>query len=913
MAVESGRPDPEALLTEAQREERQRRSGKLKIFLGYAAGVGKTYSMLEAAQQRRAEGVDVVGGLVETHGRPETEVLLTGLAVIPRRRVSYRGFTLEEMDLDAVLARRPELALVDELAHTNAPGSRHTRRYQDVEEFLASGIDVYTTLNVQHIESLNDVVAQITGVIVRETVPDKVLEEADEIILIDLPPDELIQRLHEGKVYVPEQAAQAVRKFFRPGNLTALRELALRHLAQRVDQQMRTYMGAHAIPGPWPAGERVLVCLSPDPRAEQLVRAGRRLAASLDAEWLAVYVETPEHSRLPASTREQIARALRLAEELGAEAVTLTGISPPQEVVRFARARNVTKILAGASRRSKWERLLRGSLVDWIIRHSENMDVYVISTPVGPARPGAALRSRPPTAVWPYVLSAAIVAAVTLVGQLFHRRLQPTNFTMLYLLAVVLVALEWGRGPAILAAVLGVAAFDFFFVPPRFTMTVADTEYLLTFAGLLAVGVVISTLATRVQGQARAAREREASTAALYALSRDLATAHGMEDILSAVVRHVASVFGRRVAVFMPAEGRVQIAVQSGDFPLDENERAVATWVFEHGEPAGRGTDTLPAAKGRYLPLKTAQGIKGVLGAQPPAPTDQMLSPERRGLLEGFAGQAALAIERAQLAAEARRVQVLQETERLQTALLNAIAHDLRTPLASIIGALSSLGADGTVAEESARRELLDTAREGAERLNRLVGDLLDMSRLEGGALHLRKEPADVQDLIGAALTQLGESARDRSIEVDAPAGLPFVPLDFGLITRVLVNLLDNAVKFSPPGSPITVRARVDEQSLRVEVADRGPGVPAPDAPRMFDRFRWARRSPNGAVGLGLAICKGFVEAHGGEIKAENRPGGGLRISFTIPRDRDTAEGEPSGLDERTGSVYTGPPDLDRR
>ncbi len=512
-----------------------------------------------------------------------------------------------------------------------------------------------------------------------------------------------------------------------------------------------------------------------------------------------------------------------------------------------------------------------------------------------------------PANLWLYLASTGIVALVTAFGFLVHGRLEPTNLTMLFLLAVVIVALEWGRGPAILAAALSVASFDFFFVPPRFTMAVSDTQYLLTFAGLLVVGLVISALASRVRGQVRAAHEREASTAALYALSRDLAAASGVPGILEAVARHVASVFGRHVAVFLPAGGRLEVALKSGDFVLNENERAVATWVFEHGEPAGRGTDTLPGASARYMPLKTAQGTRGVLGVRPPDPGDPVLGPEQRHLLEAFASQAALAIERGQLAAEARHVQVLQETERLQTALLNSISHDLRTPLASITGALSSLADDGAGMDEPTRQELLDTAKEGAVRLNRLVGDLLDMTRLEGGALRLRKEPSDVQDLIGAAVRQFGENVGGRPIHVDVAPGLPFVPLDFVLISRVLVNLLDNAVKYSPPGSPIMVHARATGANLEIEVADRGRGIPASDVARLFDRFHRGRRSADGGVGLGLAICKGFVEAHGGQIKAESRPGGGLSISFAIPLDdAGSAERGPDIADERAESSHPG-------
>ncbi len=809
--------------------------------------------MLEAAHQRRGEGVDVVAALVETHGRKETEALLAGLTVIPRRRVEYRGAILEELDLDAVLARHPQLALVDELAHTNAPGSRHTRRYQDIEELLAAGIDVYSTLNIQHIESLNDIVAQITGIVVRETVPDHVLEEADEVVLIDLPPDDLIQRLHEGKVYVPEQAEHAVRKFFRPGNLGALREITLRHVARRVDRDLRTYMGAHGIPGPWPAGERVLVCIGPGPLAEKIVRAGRRLAASLDAEWIAVVVKTAEYDRLHETERDRIARALRLAEALGARVEILTGISPPQEIVRYARTHNITKIVAGVSLRPRWERFVRGSLVDWILRHSENIDVYAISTRVGRASPTASSTPRPQANLWPYILATSVVAVVTLVGQVIQGRLEPTNVTMMYLLAVVIVALEWGRGPAILAAALGVAAFDFFFVPPRFTLSVDDPQYLLTFAGLLIVGLVISTLTSRVREQLRAAREREAATASLYALSRDLAGASDARQILDAVARHVASVFSRDVAIFVPEDSKLEVALQTGDFPLSANERAVATWVFEHGEPAGRGTDTLPAAAARYMPLKTAQGIRGVLGVRPKASGDPALTPEQRRLLDAFASQAALALERSLLATEAHRVRVLQETERLQAALLNSVSHDLRTPLASITGALSSLAEHNAKLDEPTRRELLDTAKESAERLNLLLGDLLDMTRVESGALRLRKEPTDIQNLIGAALTQLGETLGNRPVKVESPSDLPLVSLDFVLINRVLANLVENAVKYSPPDSPISIRADVVGRNLKIEVADRGFGIPESDVATMFTKFSRGRRVADGGIGLGAA------------------------------------------------------------
>ncbi|OLC29833.1 MAG: hypothetical protein AUH31_05850 [Armatimonadetes bacterium 13_1_40CM_64_14] len=900
MAKELERPNPDALLTQAKQEES--RVGKLKIFLGYAAGVGKTYAMLEAACQRQAEGINVVAALVETHHRKETEALLEGLPAIPRRKFEHRGVVLEELDLDAVLARRPQLALVDELAHTNAPGSRHARRYQDIEELLAAGIDVYTTLNIQSVESLSDVVSQITGVVIRETVPDQVLERADEVILIDFPPDELIKRLHEGKVYVPEQAGTAVQKFFRPGNLTALRELALRHLARKVDRQMRTYMGAHGIPGPWPAGECVLVCLGPGPIAERLVRVGRRLADTLDAEWIVVFVETPEYRRLPDAEKDRIARAQRLAEELGARTETITGISPPQEIVRYALTHNVTKVVAGVSRRPFLERLIRGSLVDWIVRHTENIDVYVISSPSGRGATPTTVRPRRPAALWPYAYALAIAAAVGLSGSVFPSRLEPVNLTTLNLLVVVIVAYYWGRGPAILAAWLGAATF-YLAVAPRLTMRgVVSPQFLLTLTGLLVVGLVIGTLTSRIREQAQAARAREASTAALYALSRDLAAAENMEEILNAVTRHISSVFSRQVAIFLPAEGKLDMAVQSGDFPFTDNERAVASWVFAHGEPAGRGTETLPAATARYLPLKTAQGIRGVLGVLPAAEALPALGPEQRHLMEAFASQAAVAIERAQLAAEARRTHVLQETERLQSALLNSISHDLRTPLAAVTGALSTLVENGNVLDEATRRELVETARDAAQRLNRLVGDLLDMTRLQGGALRLRRAPADIQDLIGTSLSQLGDTVTGRKIEVDVAPNIPLVSVDFALITRVLANIVENAIKYSPPETPITIQARAVGRNLEIMVADRGPGVPESDLVQMSGKLQRGRPGANNGTGLGLAICRGFVEAHGGHITVENRPGGGLNVFFTLPLDGGPPEEAAHIPDERAKS-----------
>jgi two-component system sensor histidine kinase KdpD len=889
MRQEPERPNPDRLLVHAQAEEQQQARGKLKIFLGYVAGVGKTYAMLGAAHQRQVEGIDVVVGYVETHSRAETEELVQGLEVIRRRQVEYRGVILPEMDVDAVLARRPQLALVDELAHTNAPGSRHPKRYQDVEELLVAGIDVYTTLNIQHLESLNDVVAQITGITVRETVPDRLLDTANELELIDLPPAELLQRLKEGKVYVPDQAAQAIQKFFRPGNLAALREMTMRRAAERVDEQMRAYMETRAIPGPWPASDRLLVCISPSPLSERLVRTARRLAEPLNAEWFAIYVETPAHAQLKEADRDRVARTLRLAEELGAKSLTLPGRSIAETIIDYARRHNITKIIAGKPVRSHWFDFLHNSLVDQIIDLSSNIDVYVISSAAEPTQSVVIPATLQPHRPWNrYLQSLGLVVIATLLSELVGPFIAPTNMVMLYLLAVVIAALRLGRGPAIAASVLGVLAFDVFFVPPRLTFAVSDYQYVITFAGLLIVGLVISTLASQTREQAEAARRRETQTATLYALSRDLAVAVGLEAIMQAVITHIGQTFDREVAVFLPEGERLVARAASPGFTLDEDKYAVATWTFQHGQSAGRGTDTLSAANARYLPLKTARGVVGVVAVKLPR-SGLHSTPEQRRIMEAFASQTALAIERAHLAETARQAQLLQETEKLQTALFNSISHDLRTPLASITGSLSSVLEDSL--DSATQRELLKTAHEEARRLNRLVGHLLDMSRLEAGALKVSWQPCDVQDVIGAALQQLNGLLANRPIEINVPADLPLVPLDFVLVVQALVNVLENAAKYSPPTSPIDIRAQVVNEELEIQITDRGQGIPPGDLTRVFTKFYRVQHATQAAdrsgfppgTGLGLSISGGIIEAHGGRIWAQNRLSGGTTVSLTLP------------------------------
>ncbi|GLI39785.1 sensor histidine kinase KdpD [Geobacter hydrogenophilus] len=878
------RPSPEAFLRLAQEEAAQAERGRLKIFLGYAAGVGKTYAMLEDGRQRKGEGRDVVAAYVESHGRTETDALLEGMEIIPPARIEYQGVTLREVDVDAVLARRPRIALVDELAHTNAPGSRHEKRWQDVEELLAAGIDVYTTVNVQHFESLNDVVVQITGIAVRETVPDSLLDQAAEIRLVDIPPEDLLQRLREGKVYVPEQAAFAAEKFFRPGNLIALRELSLRRAASRVDEEMRAYMESRAIPGPWPAAERLLVSVSGSPYSERLIRTTRRLADELKAPWFTVYVETPGDGRHEQENRERVWKDLRLAESLGAQVATVSATSVAAAVIDYARRHNITQIVVGKPAKSRWREFLRLPLVDQIIRLSGAIDVHVVSFEPAEAQKGPAIpRQRRPFSLTGYMASLALVATATFACLLVRPFLAPTNMVMVYLLAVVLAALRLGLKPAILTAFLGVLAFDFFFVPPRLTFAVVDTQYLITFAALFTVGVVISSLVSKVRERAEAVREREVQTASLYYLSRDLAAVADIETLVQVVVRNIGESLAAGSTVLLPKGDRLEVAAASKGLKPDVKEMAVADWAFRNRQPAGQGTETLISAGLLYLPLQTSGNILGVLGVRLKNVADYRSTQIRR-LLDAFVTQTAMALERVQLSRQAEQAQILQARETLERALLNSISHDLRTPLVSITGALDTLREKVHTLANEARMELLDTAREEAERLNRFVGNLLDMTRLEAGAIKLKRELCDIQDLVGCALAALERRIGGRRVDVLLPTDLPMVRMDMVMMTQVLVNLLDNALKYSPPESGIEISARVDDGRLGMEVADHGPGIPEQDLKRVFDKF-YRIPVPEGSrgTGLGLSICKGFVEAHGGAIRAENRARGGLRVIVTLP------------------------------
>ena len=885
--MDQPRPDPDELLARVQAETAKTEQGKLKVFFGGAAGVGKTYGMLEAAHDRQTAGVDVVVGWIDTHSRAETEALLAGLEVLPRRAVDYRGATLWEFDLDAALRRRPTLLLIDELAHTNAPDCRHAKRWQDVEEVLQAGIDVYTTVNIQHLESLNDVVAQITGVVVQETIPDSTLEQADDVELIDLPPDELLHRLREGKVYISHQAERAIQNFFRKGNLIALRELALRRTADRVDAQMQDYRRDHAIGPTWPTVERVLVCVSPSPFAPHLVRAARRMVAGLRAEWMVVYVETPRHAQLKATARERVVETLRLAEQLGAETVTLSGARVSEEILAYARHRNVTKIVVGKPTHPHWRDVVFGSMLDDLIRQSGDIDIYVItgeeSEPQAPARRFPA-RTSPWSA---YVYSAAVVLACTGLAQFVHPRFAEANLVMIYLLGVVVVATRFGRGPAVMASILSVAAFDFFFVPPFYTFAVAHVQYLITFAIMLTVALITSTLTVRLRLQAHNARDRERRTATINALTRDLANLAAVPALLEAAVHHISAVFGTQVAALMPtSEQRLVIqAAAPNPIDLDNSEMGVAQWVYEHGAMAGAGATTLPGAEALYLPLAGARRTVGVLSIYP-LDAGRLWTPEQLHFLETLAGQTAIAVERTLLAAETERAQVQIKTEQLRNTLLSSVSHDLRTPLAAITGAASSLLDNSLDDAPNTRRELLQTIYEEGDRLNRLVGNLLQMTRLESGNLVVHKEWQPIEEVIGSALARLEPQLAEHIVTTHLPPELLMLPFDSVLIEQTLVNLLENAAKYTPPHTEIEICVEVNDDVATLSVNDQGPGLPPGDEPRVFEKFyRGDQAGRPSGVGLGLAICRAIVEAHGGRIWAENRSGGGARFAFTLPLD----------------------------
>jgi two-component system sensor histidine kinase KdpD len=886
------RPNPDELLARVQAEEAKRRRGRLKIFFGAAPGVGKTYAMLEAARKVAKEGRDVVIGYVEPHARPETQALVLGLDVLPRRAVNYRGRQLLDFNLEAALARKPQLLIVDELAHTNAAGEDevllHSKRWQDVESLLAAGIDVYTTVNVQHLESLNDVVAKITGVVVRETVPDAVFEQADEVELVDLAPDDLIERLHEGNVYVPDQAARAVQNFFGKGNLIALRELALRKMAERVESQMTAWRSDQAIQATWPAAERLLVCVSPGPTSASLVRATRRMAASLRAAWLAVHVEGPADTRLKPADRERLAETLHLARSLGGEVVTLGGSDVAGEIVAYARQRNVTKIIVGKTLQPRWRELSRGSFVYELARRSGDIDIYVIS---GEAK-GSARRTetdRAPLSLTGYGVALAAVLVCTFICWLLFGWVSEVTLAMIYLAGVVVVATRYGRGPSICASLLAVLAFDVFFVEPRGTLAVSDTQYLFTFAVMLATGLLISTLTSRLAFQAELARRREQQAGVLNELARSLVQIEEFSDLkqitdeLRRVLRGDVFILPVRepTAAGQPAALAAPIVASA---ELSANEEGVANWVVKHALAAGLGTETLPSVPSLFVPLATSAGITGVLGVRPEDGVKRLM-PDHQRLIETVAGQLALAVERIRTAEAAKRSQLQFERERLRSALLSAVSHDLRTPLAAISGAGSSLAEASHAMPAETRRELAESIVAESQRLNRLVGNLLDMTRLEAGSMQIERDWYPLEDLVGGVLHRLRGLLADRRVVVEVTSSMPLVYVDELLMHQVFSNLLENAIRYTAPDAEIRIAASGMNERVWLEVADNGPGLPAGAEERVFEKFyRGPNQPARTGTGLGLAICRGIVELHGGTITARNRPSGGVVFRIELPQ-----------------------------
>jgi two-component system, OmpR family, sensor histidine kinase KdpD len=871
------RPSPEALLEAAKREES--RSGKLRIFVGAAPGVGKTYAMLETARARRKDGYDVVVGVVETHGRKETEALLEGVEVVPRRRIEYRGQWLEEMDLDAIIARRPQIVLVDELAHTNAPGSRHPKRCMDVEELLNRGINVYSTVNIQHIESLNDVVAQITGVRVRETVPDRVFDRADSVELIDLTPDDLIQRLKEGKVYVPKQAERALEHFFSPANLTALRELALRRTAERVDEQLLSHMQEHAIQGPWAAGERILVCVSEDVRAAGLARYAKRLADRLHAPWTALSIETQRSLQFTEEERDRLADTLRLAEALGGEAITIpSGGRIADDVINFAHAHNVTQIIIGKSTRSRWFEILHGSVVHELVRSAGSISVHVIAGEhaSGELLPKKTLQTAEeikPFEVIPYLVATLAVALALGINELIKPIVGVENVDLVFMTAIVAIAVRYGLLPSLFASVIASLCYNFFFLPPIYTFTLADPTSVAAFLIFIVMAVLVSNVAARVRTQAMAAIDRARTTEALYAFSRKLAGVGTLDDVLWATAYQAALMLKVRVVLLLPENG--SIAVRTGYPPedtLDDADLAAARWAWEHNRSAGRGSDTLPGAKRLFLPMRTGRGAIGIVGIDSDKP-GPLLTPDQRRQLDALIDQGALAIERVFLVEDVDRAKRGMEADRLRSALLTSISHDLKTPLAAILGAAGTMRQLSGSLDDAAKAELLATIIDESERLNRFIANLLDITRLESGAIVPQTTLQDLGELVGTALARAAKILAHHEVDVQLAADLPLLELDPVLFEQVLFNLLDNASKYAPAETTIQIRSWREPQSVVLQVLDEGVGILAEDFERIFDKFYRAQKRDQvrAGTGLGLAISRGFVEALKGTITAANR------------------------------------------
>jgi two-component system sensor histidine kinase KdpD len=876
---ETRRPDPDELLRAIRREEEGRNAGKLRVFFGMCAGVGKTYEMLRTAREERRKGVDLVVGYVETHGRLETESLLQGLEIIPRRMLDYRGTTLEEMDLDVILERKPALVLVDELAHTNAPGSRHPKRYQDVIELLENGISVYTTLNVQHLESRAETVAQITGAIVRETVPDSVFSVAHEVELIDVTPDELLERLAQGKVYLPESSQRAREHFFRKGNLTALREMALRLTAERVDHQLREYMRGEQIVGPWKSGQRLVVALSPSPHSKSVIRWARRTAYTLNATWIAVYVELPRP--LTPETRKQLEENIRLARELGAEVVTTADVRVDCGLLRVARQEHATHILVGksAERAPFW----RKSLFDHLLEESSNLDIYVVSGE----------SEQPPASVWKlprrtsswaqYAAGAGLVSLVASACFPLREFLGYQTVSLVLLLTVTLLALRLGPGPILLAATLSALIWNYFFIPPLFTWRVHLPEDMLMLGAYFIIALVTGVLSARTRINDLALRQREERASALFAITRDLSRADTVDGVVAAAVANVRRFFGADVAVILSAtDGDLtNTAHHASTYPVDEKEFSVASWAYWNERKAGRFTDTLPGAQGLYFPLSGPRYSLGVVGVK--LADRSQLSLEQETLLQNFMDQIASALERESLSDLSARAMVVAESERLYKTLFDSVSHEIRTPLAAIAGSAEELMNESAPEFPGVRRQLIADIQTATERLNRLVENLLDMTRLESGLIKPRLDWCDIRDVLNAVVMKAAGGSPHRQVSVTVDADVPLMKLDYGLIEQAVANIVHNALVYSPPATPVTIHAVVEGSDCSVTIADRGPGIPPGKEEEIFGKFYRVPGTRAGGMGLGLSIVRGFLAAHRGTVTARNRAEGGAEFVLRIP------------------------------
>jgi len=885
--MDERRPDPDRLLAQVREQERRASRGRLRIYFGASAGVGKTYAMLSAARALHAAGERLLVGVAETHGRRETESLLDGLPRLPLREVPYRGKRLPEFDIDAALGAGAGLVLVDELAHANVPGSRHRKRWQDVDELLGAGIDVYTTVNVQHLESLNDVVSGITGIRVNETVPDSVFDGADEVVLVDVPADELLERLKTGRVYHGPQAERAAGNFFRKGNLIALRELALRRTADRIEGDVRAWRIEQSIGAVWKTGAALLACVGPGPEAEQVVRSAARQAGQLGARWHAVYVETPRLARLPAARRAQVLDVLRLAEKLGAATAVLSGADAAAELARYAGSRNLSTVVLGRPARLRpWQSGLAWRLA----RLAPGADLLETARPALPPRPAAApaseQRRRAKPRIVPYLLGAGASLAAGSLGALLDTWLDLPNIAMLFMLTVLVVAYRLGRGPSVLATCVSVAVLDFVFVPPRLSFAVSDLQYLVTFGTMLAVGLITGHLTALLRFQARVARQRERRWHALYEFASRLSGALQPEQVLDATREFMAQAFRARAELLLPdADGRLHACPGQAAAGALQPEAGTAQWVFDHARPAGLGTDTLPASPLFYLPLVAPMRTRGVLALAPEQDGAGWLqSPEQRRQLDTFATLAAIALERVHYIEVAQQALVGMESERLRNSLLAALGHDLRTPLTLLVGVSESLAASrpSLTAQQLA---LAGTLKSEALRMNTLVANLLDMARIQSGGVHLHLEWQSLEEVVGSALRASAPLLAGHAVSAALPADLPLLQFDAPLLERVLCNVLENAAKYSPPGSRIAIDALVRSERVELRITDNVPGLPPGREEAIFEKFtRGRQESDTPGVGLGLAICRAIVEAHGGRIHAEQAPGGGARIVIALER-----------------------------